>query len=104
MPDFEPDFTGAEQEDLLRALFSELTSADDDARARYFATVLEQLMQYPNFQSFMRDNFAVMHKLDKKSGVLAVAVVPVADVPQHAQQFVQAFAAVRGIDVLGVKK
>jgi len=57
-----------------RELLEKAISADEGVRARYYAEIFACLMEYPKFNTFVRDNYVIEQFIDNESGILAVRV------------------------------
>ena len=68
--DPETQITSAE----ARTLLEQAMAADENVRARYYAEIFACLMDYPEFEKFVADNFSVIQFIDHESGILAVRV------------------------------
>tara|TARA_Y100001963_G_C6699728_1_gene408859 strand:- start:175 stop:441 length:267 start_codon:yes stop_codon:yes gene_type:complete len=60
--------------DEARKLLEQAMAADENVRARYYAEIFACLMDYPEFEKFVAENYSVVQYIDHESGILAVRV------------------------------
>lgn len=75
----------AENVKEVEEFIQELMSQDETAKARHFAEVFAQLMEFPIFSDFVRENFMMQYYLDKETGALMVHVEYSPTVPSEAE-------------------
>jgi hypothetical protein len=72
----EADEINQEAEELIKSIIE----SDEGAKARYYATIFDQLQQFEDFIEFVYDRFVIIHEITEDEGLLNVVVKRIEEV------------------------